>query len=244
MQRIWTGGAVVAVIIGIVVALGYFKGPQPPQHADPLAGGTQLTDTEKDYRWIFDPASTTDEAMPRSTVHIAIGQEVRTIGTFDGTCAEYDTDLLPNEETKVVCWWAGGGNEIGVFTENGVRVVKVGDVDEGSAEEPGFRGNFRTVLDLSTIVPQRVTVVGFWECVPKKPGYPKTEECLWGIAKDQSDGHVVVNTQLMSRTPVEYAVGTKVRAEGVLTPANTLSSDRWQQYDIDGILSATVIEQI
>jgi hypothetical protein len=243
MQKVAWGGAIVVVVIGVVVALGYFKGPQAPQNANPLEG-TQLQDNEREYRFVMEQATSSNEVMPRTTVSIAFGKEVRAIGTFDGSCSEMDTDLLPNEESKVVCWFAGGGNEIGVFGESGVRVVKVGDLDEGSAEVDGFRGNFKTVLDLSTIVPQRVTVTGTWECVPKKPGYPKTEECLWGIAKDQSDGHVVVNTQLMARMFDGYDPGTKVRAEGVLTPANTLSSDHWQQYDIDGILSATTIEKI
>jgi hypothetical protein len=244
MQKVAWGGAIVAVVIGVVVALGYFKGPQQPLDADPLASGTQLTDNEREYRWIYEEVATSDAARVDTRLSIAIGQEVRPLGVYPGSCREQDTDFLPNQESKVVCWFGGGGNEIGVFNENGVRVVKVGDLDEGGAGEPGFRGNFKTVLDLSTIVPQRVTVTGFWECVPKKPGYPKTEECLWGIAKDQSDGHVVVNTQLMARTFDGYNPGTKVRAEGVLTPANALSSDHWQQYDIDGILSATTIEKI
>jgi hypothetical protein len=243
MQKTWIGlGALLAIVVGVTVALGYWQGPQS-QSAD-LSSGTQLTNDERPYHWDFSSATSSDQAMPRTKVSIVFGQEVRTIGTYSGSCSEMDTDLLPDEESKVVCWFAGGGNEIGVFNENGVKVVKVGDLDEGSAEEAGFRGNFKTVLDLSTIVPQRVSVVGFWECVPKKPGFPQTEECLFGIAKEQSDGHVVVNTQLMARIFEGYNPGTKVRAEGILTPANTLSSDKWQQYDIDGILSATTIEEV
>ncbi len=92
-------------------------------------------------------------------------------------------------------------------------------------------------------VPQRVTLAGFWECVPIKRGYPQTEECVRGIALDQSDGHVIVNTMLMSQMPAEYDPGTKVRVQGVLVPASQLSTDQWQKYDIDGILSATVIEE-
>lgn len=91
-------------------------------------------------------------------------------------------------------------------------------------------------------LPQRQTVVGFWECLPKKGPGPHTMECAFGIAKDQSDGHLAVNTQLMSRAPVDYPVGTKVRIEGVVTPAQMLSSDQWRSYDIDGIINATSIE--
>lgn len=91
-------------------------------------------------------------------------------------------------------------------------------------------------------LPQRQSVVGFWECLPKKGPGPHTMECAFGIALDQSDGHMAVNTQLMSQAPVDYPVGTKVRIDGVVTSADQLSAVQWQSYDIDGIISATSIQ--
>ncbi len=92
-------------------------------------------------------------------------------------------------------------------------------------------------------IPHSQTITGVWECLPHKDtSGPQTTECAFGIAKDQSDGHFAVDTRLMSTYPVDYAVGTHVRATGIVTPANQLSSI--QKYDIDGILSATVIEKI
>jgi hypothetical protein len=93
-------------------------------------------------------------------------------------------------------------------------------------------------------IPHRQTVVGFWECLPHKAGQPTTEECALGIAVDQSDGHFALDLGLMARAPVEYDPGTKVRVEGVVTPANQLSSVQWQKYDIDGIISATTIQEV
>lgn len=91
-------------------------------------------------------------------------------------------------------------------------------------------------------LPQRVTIIGYWECLPHRDqSGPQTMECALGIALDQSDGHVAVNTALMSTYPVDFPTGTKVKASGVLTPANQLSSDHWQKYDIDGILNVTEI---
>lgn len=137
----WVVGLVIAVGAGAIFLVGYNDGKQ--------ASGVQTPDTAgPTYTWQINEATSTDEAMPRSRVSIAFNQEVREVGTYDGTCSVQTTDLLPNEESKVVCWFAGGGSEIGVFNENGVKVIKVGDLDEGSAEEAGFRGNFRTVLDL------------------------------------------------------------------------------------------------
>ncbi len=92
-------------------------------------------------------------------------------------------------------------------------------------------------------LPTRQTVVGYWECLPHKDTTgPQTMECAFGIAIDQSDGHYAVNTSLMSTYPVDFPTGTKVRVTGIVTPANQLSSI--QKYDIDGIISATLIEKI
>ncbi|RJQ34248.1 hypothetical protein C4568_02780 [Candidatus Parcubacteria bacterium] len=92
-------------------------------------------------------------------------------------------------------------------------------------------------------LPQQQSLVGFWECLPHKDTEgPQTMECAFGIALDQSDGHMAVDTSLMSTYPVDYAVGTKVRISGIVTPVNQLSSI--QKYDIDGIIRATMIEEI
>lgn len=93
-------------------------------------------------------------------------------------------------------------------------------------------------------IPHRQSVVGFWECAPIKESYPKTEECITGIAIDQSDGHMIVDLGLMARAPVEYDFGTKVRIEGVVTPIMMLSTDRWHMYDVDAIVSATTIVEV
>jgi hypothetical protein len=92
-------------------------------------------------------------------------------------------------------------------------------------------------------LPQRRTIIGYWECLPHKDTTgPQTLECAFGIAVDQSDGHYAIDTRLMAMYPVDFPTGTKVRVTGVVTPANQLSSV--QKYDIDGIISATTIEKI
>ena len=37
---------------------------------------------------------------------------------------------------------------VGIFTENGRDIVKVGELDEGTVDTLGFRGNFQTILEL------------------------------------------------------------------------------------------------
>ncbi len=91
-------------------------------------------------------------------------------------------------------------------------------------------------------LPQRITVTGTWECVPLTSGLPDSE-CVLGVARDQSDAHFIVDTLLMSSV-LTVKKGDHVRVEGVMIPANQLSTDRWQKYPIDGIISATVVQKL
>ncbi len=92
-------------------------------------------------------------------------------------------------------------------------------------------------------LPQRQTIVGYWECLPHKDtSGPQTAECAFGIAVDQSDGHFAIDTSLMETYPIDYPTGTKLRVTGIVTPANQLSGV--QKYDIDGIIRATTIEKL
>jgi hypothetical protein len=94
-------------------------------------------------------------------------------------------------------------------------------------------------------VSERLTIKGVWECLPhKNTSGPQTMECAFGIKEDETGKHYAINTQLMSTYPVDYPSDTHVEVQGVLTRANTLNSDMWQRYPIEGILSATSIKKL
>jgi hypothetical protein len=72
-------------------------------------------------------------------------------GTYMGSCAEIDGTngtLQAGEVSGALCWWAGAGDEVGVFNEGGTYVLKHGEQQEPSAESQGFRGNFKTLITL------------------------------------------------------------------------------------------------
>ncbi len=98
------------------------------------------------YQWRFVEWGTGER--PQTQVTLLEGGKSHTIGTYDGSCAVMDDDYLEYEVSKVVCWFAGGGHEVGVFEEPGQVVVRVGEVDEGASGIQGFRGNFTLVKRL------------------------------------------------------------------------------------------------
>ena len=102
--------------------------------------------------WVTEDAGTDESiAAPFTKVSLKVAGVEREIGTYLGSCFEIagsSWTLAENEKTGVICWFAGGGKEIGVFEEEGKLVVKTGDVEEGTAEGSGFRGNYQTLFEI------------------------------------------------------------------------------------------------
>ncbi|MEK7628122.1 MAG: hypothetical protein AAB421_01750 [Patescibacteria group bacterium] len=146
---------VLLLIFVLIVAGGAFFALRPllPAQGDgigdvDMSGVNEAHTDVVVYQWIYEDQGEDSAGAPTTKVSLITGGRKHDIGVFQGSCNDSNTDLLEGEQMKVVCWWAGGGKEIGIFTENGVSTVRVGDVDEGSAEAPGFRGNFKVVTEL------------------------------------------------------------------------------------------------
>ncbi len=99
--------------------------------------------------WQYKDAGEVD-GMPHTTVTAVINGTAYEAGTFLGSCSEIGTTggidgkgLLAGELSATQCWFAGGGNEVGVFAhEDGGFDILVGELSEGNQEIPFFRGNF------------------------------------------------------------------------------------------------------
>lgn len=110
-------------------------------------------DTVPTYAWNIAETEQDESGISRTTVSIVVNGRSQEIGTYTGSCYQVavgEAGVLgeqadENELSRVQCWFAGGGDEIGLFNENKKMVVKVGELSEGSEEEPAFRGNFQTV---------------------------------------------------------------------------------------------------
>lgn len=134
------------LILILLAAVWLIKTPAPLNTAD--AGGEKVG-----IQWELTELGEHAAApgVPRTGVVLVSGGKRYPAGTFDGSCAEIDGTSWPpyeGEKSGVICWWAGGGSDIGVFEEGGKLVLKVGSLDEGSAEVPAFRGDFRTIATI------------------------------------------------------------------------------------------------
>lgn len=99
--------------------------------------------------WQFTDVGEVD-GMSQTQVMVLINGTPHEAGTFPGSCSEVGasggvdgTGLLAGELSAAQCWFAGGGNEIGVFAhEDGGFDLMVGDLSEGSEGAGMFRGDF------------------------------------------------------------------------------------------------------
>lgn len=141
MQKI-----LLVILLGAAVILGGAWWYQTQRAANPINEEA----LKEHFEWTFTDAGVDEMlAAPRTTVSLRISGVDVPVGTYTGSCAtleEAGYKPVEGELSGVVCWFAGGGTEIGVFSEDGALVLKQGDVDEGTAETPGFRGNFRPLV--------------------------------------------------------------------------------------------------
>jgi hypothetical protein len=102
------------------------------------------------YTWQFKDMGE-KATIPQTKVTLLVDGVAKEVGTFEGSCSAVDGTswaLLDGEHAGAICYFAGGGTELGIFEENRAMVLKKGIVDEGMAEVPGSRGGFTTLFSL------------------------------------------------------------------------------------------------
>ncbi len=101
------------------------------------------------YSWKF-TAAPEKGGNPQTKVTLTTGGKTYDAGTYEGSC-QVNTmggGLMPGEKAAATCWFAGAGDELGVFEEGGKIVLKHGELQEASGEGDAFRGNFKVLTSL------------------------------------------------------------------------------------------------
>ena len=100
--------------------------------------------------WKFKDAKVKNN-IPQTNVELVIGDKKYPLGTYEGSCSDIASSswkLLDGEKSGAICWYAGGGTEIGIFEATSTLDVKKGIIEEGDGETGGTRGNFEALLSL------------------------------------------------------------------------------------------------
>lgn len=108
-----------------------------------------------DFTWLIqDLGDTGTYGEPYQKVILKIdGTHVHkyVVGDYYMNCSEQNgTEYKGTGKVSksVRCWWAGAGKEIAVFLENGKYVVKIANLDEGSAYVASPSVVFKTQLEV------------------------------------------------------------------------------------------------
>lgn len=139
---------VIAALVCTAIILGYlWFAATRPAHAPAESPGGAVPQA---YSWRFESAGEDASiSAPKTRVILVADGVSYDGGTYYGNCREMDSsELATGEHTAAMCWWAGYGDEVGVFVEDGKTVLKHGEHMEPTAETPPFRGNFMTVLEI------------------------------------------------------------------------------------------------
>ncbi len=126
--------------------------PKPSQDSAPWNWGDSHTASQSKTSivWKFTNAGETN-AIPYTHVYVVVDGKNYDMGKFQGSCSEVGANggidgkgLLAGELSAAQCWFAGGGDEIGVFAnEGGGYDIMVGGLSEGEEGSAMFRGDFK-----------------------------------------------------------------------------------------------------
>lgn len=153
----YTGLMNTKIIIAIltVVAIGggyyYYTTKQAPAEVAQQPSGKIVP------KWTFENVGTDSASgADRTKVTLTLGDKSYDAGTYNGSCAEIGASggidgkgLVEGEVSGVQCWFAGGGDEIGLFEVNGQLSLKHGELEEPQGDgSEGVRGGFKTIVTL------------------------------------------------------------------------------------------------
>lgn len=149
----------IAIVLVLVAAswLIYSKTETSGTLTSPQTDSQQAGDTSKKpgkatpyFDWKFTAADEhVDTGAPKTQVTLLSNDHAYDVGTYLGSCSRIvSANLVTGEIDGVLCWFAGGGDEVGIFKEGDTFVVKKRQVDEGTAETPGTPTAFTTIVQL------------------------------------------------------------------------------------------------
>jgi hypothetical protein len=131
-------------------------GDHPEVDHDANDGVSATASGKIGIHWKFDTKAEVNN-IPQTMVSVQVGEKVYEVGTFQGSCSEIGASggvdgkgLLAGEVAGAQCWFAGGGDEIGVFAhEDGGYQIMTGSISEPDGEgATGFRGDFHIKTDI------------------------------------------------------------------------------------------------
>lgn len=93
--------------------------------------------------------------------------------------------------------------------------------------------------------PRRLLLMGTVTCLPHADtSGPVTMECAIGLEAEDGKYYALDFNVLETSEAFGLETGTRVEAEGLFTPLMALSTDHWAKYNVEGILTVTMLKRL
>jgi hypothetical protein len=103
----------------------------------------------------------------------------------------------------------------------------------------GYIYNQKQGENIEPVTQYRGKLSGEYVCLPHiDQDGPQTLECAFGIKTDSNE-YYSLDLNLLSQELPGIQVGDRFTANGLITPVESLSSDGWKKYPIEGIFTVT-----
>jgi heat shock protein HslJ len=86
--------------------------------------------------------------------------------------------------------------------------------------------------------PEQKELSGTYVCLPQNEGSPASTDCAVGLHADSGD-YYAIDFGLLTEGAPALIEGDRLKAKGIITPIENLSTDYWQKYPVIGIFSVT-----
>ena len=147
---------IIALLVIVVGLLVFYR----PDLVATIPGLSRSAESQKPtFMWKFaDSGESTTTGATLTAVTLVTGGKSYAAGSYLGTCTQIIPNsgpnapvLLPQEVSGIQCWFAGSGDEVGVFTVGDSYVVKHGELSEPdeSATSTAGRGNFTELTNIT-----------------------------------------------------------------------------------------------
>ncbi len=129
------------VCISVIIALYFLTYKKQVSEKYIFTSENQLnTEALSVFTWNIIPIDEQSD-IPQSRVSMVYKNKIYELGVFQGSCfriADSEWEYVSGESDGVICWWAGGGVEIGVFPENNtysIRKAFIGESENGLSRD-------------------------------------------------------------------------------------------------------------
>lgn len=130
--------------------------------------------------------------------------------------------------------------DIATFEECAAAGYPIMEIYPERCSVPGG-GTFTRVT--TDTLPTPITITGTYTCLPKaNTAGPVTLECALGLQTDAGYYALDTSVVLTANYPA-IQTGESITVEGMLVPLEMVSVDRWQTYDVVGIIAVEKIIQ-